>query len=107
MKPTGTAGWMHYTPYVKKRHIPPIFSASFALQLNTARDPHGDRTSLWAHFPSLPFFHVFLCSAVCLFFFFCLVIRSSSCCRRKALLWPQHPLVQLTQLLLEGISRGR
>lgn len=52
----------------KKKHIPPIFSASFASQLNTARDPHGDRTSPWAHFPSFPF-SMALCLVVCLFFF--------------------------------------
>lgn len=59
MKPIGTVGWTHCSPDVKKkkkRHIPPILPASFALQLNTARDLHGDRTSPCAHFPSLPFF---------------------------------------------------
>lgn len=56
--PMGTTGRMVCSPYVKTRHVPPIFSASFALQLNTARHL-GNITFLCACFPSLPFLKSF------------------------------------------------
>lgn len=71
--PMGTTGRMVCSPYVKTRHVPPIFSASFALQLNTARHL-GNITFLCACFPSLPFLKSFFCLVVCLFCPFFLLI---------------------------------